>query len=181
MTDQDLAHLTTARLLLRRPTSLDLPRFYEIYGDPQTNLFNPAGPIPSLEAARVKFEHKLLHWQSHGHGTWAVALLGAPEDVIGFGGLAGLHFGETERTNLGFRFATSAWGSGYASELAAASVEVARDRLHLDEIWATARESHSASRRVLEKIGMQRIAVKPDPRGVPASVWYRLTLRDGGG
>jgi [ribosomal protein S5]-alanine N-acetyltransferase len=46
--------------------------------------------------------------------------------------------------------------------------------LELEKIWASARENHPASRRVLEKIGMRQIRREPDPRGVPASLIYRI-------
>jgi RimJ/RimL family protein N-acetyltransferase len=175
----DVACLATARLALRAPAASDLPRFFEIFGDPRTNLFNPAGPIASVEAAAVALERSLAHWRKHGFGTWAVARIEAPDEVIGFGGLTFKPFGDEDHPNLGFRFAAASWGQGFASDLAALGVNVARHLLRLDDIWGTVRENHAASRRVLEKIGMRPVAVIPDPGGAASSVWYRLSLQDG--
>ena len=163
--------LTTARLILRRPGRTDTAAYFAIYGDPATNRFNPAGPVPDLSHAEADMTGKLAGWDANGFGTWAVCLQAQPDRVIGFGGLAHKLYGQTERVNLGYRFAPSAWGCGYATELAAQALETAR-QLRLDQVWGTVRENHLASRRVLEKVGMVRHSRVPDPRGVPASLWY---------
>ena len=167
--------MASARLVLRAPVASDVSRFFEIFGDPRTNLYNPAGPTANVNDAAAILERIMAHWRAHGFGTWAVARIEAPDEVIGFGGLAVKRFGDVERPNLGFRFAAPSWGQGFASELAAVSVKVGR-LLRLDEVWGTVRENHVASRRVLEKIGMRPVAVIPDPSGAASSVWYQLTL-----
>lgn len=48
-----------SRLTYRRPHASDVQRLFAIYGDPQTNLFNPAGPMASLEVARRLLDHWL--------------------------------------------------------------------------------------------------------------------------
>ena len=164
----------TARLILRAPHVGDATAFFEIHADPETNRFNPAGPM-TRERATSAFEADLAHWQRHGHGMWTISARASPDAVIGFGGLARRLFGETERLNLGFRFGTPAWGRGYATEFAQAALATAWTALRAAEVWATVRENHAASRRVVEKIGMTRRDRVADPRaGVAASLWYAV-------
>lgn len=174
-----IASIETARLLLRAPRAGDARVFFEIHGDPETNRFNPAGAM-TRERADAALESAIGHWSRHGHGYWAIAERSDPASVIGFGGLARRDFGGAERANLGFRLATSAWGHGYATELARAALETGWSLLMLDAIWATARENHPASLGILAKIGMTAVDRVADPReGVAGSVWH-VIRRPGG-
>lgn len=169
-----IAHIETTRLLLRAPSADDAPAFFEIHADPETNRFNPAGAM-TRDRAHAAIASDIAHWSRHGHGYWAVAELADPDVVIGFGGLGRRDFGGTERANLGFRLATSAWGRGYATELARAALDAGWSLLKLDEIWATARENHDASLAILAKIGMTEVNRVADPRaGVAGSIWHMI-------
>ena len=173
----DVAHIETDRLILRRPCIDDAAAFFEIHGDPETNLFNPAGAM-TAERARDAIASDMAHWSRRAHGYWAICRRDEPDLVIGFGGIAWRVFGTTERANLGFRFAASTWGQGYATELARAALDVGWHQLELDAVWASARENHAASLRILEKIGMTRVERVVDTReGVAASMWYVIQAR----
>jgi [ribosomal protein S5]-alanine N-acetyltransferase len=161
----DVPVLRTARLILRPPRHDDLATAYAIYGDPATQIFNPAGPWPSLDAARGYVHDWLEHWTRHGFGSWALSLETAPEQVIGFGGLRYARFGEVERINLGYRFSPSAWGQGLATEVSRFALRYGFETLGCAEIWAKVRETHHASRRVLEKSGMRQIDRWPEASG----------------
>lgn len=76
---------------------------------------------------------------------------GAPE-LIGAVGLGQAPDGEVE---LGYWIARSHWGLGYATEAAAAVVEIARDGLRLKRLTASHFVDNPASGRVLEKLGFQ--------------------------
>ena len=54
--------IETSRLLLRPVADTDVHSLFAIYGDPQTNEFNPRGPYPNLEFARDKLNGWLLEW-----------------------------------------------------------------------------------------------------------------------
>ncbi|MEP6503536.1 MAG: GNAT family N-acetyltransferase [Betaproteobacteria bacterium] len=170
----DIALLHTTRLLLRRPEPGDAAAYFAIFGDPATNRFNAAPPLEDLAAARDALAQRLAHWEIAGHGLWAIAAREHPGDLIGFGGLSTRHFDDVARTNLGFRFAPSAWGRGLASELACFSVNVGWHLLQLDEIWAVVHEDHAASRRVLEKAGMAAVARVLGEDGRTHDLRYRL-------
>jgi len=170
----DIALLHTARLLLRRPVADDAAAYLAIFGDPATNRFSALPPLADLADAREALAQRIAHWEIAGHGLWTIAARERRDQVIGFGGLSTRQFDDVARTNLGFRFAPTAWGRGYASELAISSANVGWHLLQLDEIWAVAHEDHAASRRVLEKAGMAAVARVPGEDGRTHDIRYRL-------
>ena len=52
---------TLSRLIYRKPEANDVQRLFAIFGDPQTNMFNPAGPMASLEHAQRVLNLSLIH------------------------------------------------------------------------------------------------------------------------
>jgi RimJ/RimL family protein N-acetyltransferase len=163
----------TQRLILRPPKAEDLAALFAIYGDPATNQFNPAGPLREISQAQALLGGWLAHWQEKGFGQWAIATREAADTVIGFGGIDARMYLDVERLNLGYRFAVTAWGKGYATELSQAALDYGFSDLQLPDIFAVVRPNHLASIRVLEKIGMQHIDSLDDVPGQPASQVYR--------
>jgi RimJ/RimL family protein N-acetyltransferase len=167
--------ITTQRLMLRPPTVDDAASVFAIYGDPETNRHNPSGPLADKDQAKAVLDRWLEHWAEHGFGQWAIVTQEAPQRVIGFGGITLYHYNEVERINLGYRFAVSAWGQGYATELARAALQFGFVRLDQPEVYGVVRPAHQASINVLEKIGMQRIDELDDVPGQAPSLVYRAT------
>ena len=163
-----------SRLIYRQPHPSDVQRLFAIFGDPQTNLFNPNGPMGSLEDAQRLLNHWLAQWAEYGYGWWAIALKEAPEHVIGFGGVAPLNYLTERRLNLGYRFAVEAWGQGYATELARDALAMAFETLELPEVFGLVRPDHAASIRVLEKLGMQPFGLLDDVPGKAPSRVFRI-------
>jgi RimJ/RimL family protein N-acetyltransferase len=62
----------------------------------------------------------------------------------------------SREAELGYNYERAAWGQGYATEAAQAVVAWGFRELGLHRIWATCAPANAGSRRVLEKIGMQR-------------------------
>ncbi|MGY0040963.1 GNAT family N-acetyltransferase [Pedobacter sp. NJ-S-72] len=167
--------LETQRLLLRRATADDLQSLFDIYGDPETNLSNPAGPLTSLEEAEKVLQKWIAHWNTQGFGTWAISLKEDPDSIIGFGGLSLKKYGIKERLNLGYRFATTAWGKGYATEMCLANLDYAFQQLKQSVVYAVVRPENTASIKVLKKIGMLNIDALDDVPGKPYSLIYKIT------
>lgn len=61
-----------------------------------------------------------------------------------------------KQARIGYRFYKSAWGCGYATEGARALLDWGFAKLELDTIIATTYEYNSASRRVMEKLGLTK-------------------------
>lgn len=162
----------TERLVLRPPVAADLQSLFAIYGDPATNTFNPFGPHSDIGKSHNVLGGWLAHWAERGFGQWAVATKEEPRRVIGFGGVAFRKYLEADALNLGYRLAASAWGQGYATELARAALHFALQDLRQPEVFAIVRPINTPSIRVLEKIGMQRIGTLDDVPGQEPSYLY---------
>jgi RimJ/RimL family protein N-acetyltransferase len=174
MTPANSSTIRTTRLMLRPVRPQDIDILFAIFGDPATNTFNPSGPMRERADAEAMMLRWLSHWEVHGYGDWAVSMCNSPDAIIGFGGLAQKQFAASIKPNLGYRFATQVWGQGLATEFCDAAVRFGFEVLGLPEIWATVRENHQGSRRVLEKTGLLAFDRVLDPRDVPASILYAI-------
>ena len=92
-------------------------------------------------------------WEAHGFGTtlFHERTTGRP---IGWGGLQHSMIGIGQRLTVGYVITPEAWGRGYASEIATASVAYAFDVVGVDRVHASVLATNGASRRVLEKAGL---------------------------
>ena len=143
--------LETERLVLRPKSLDDLPFMHRLLSDPAVMRFVGDGRPRSLETVRELLLRHLDHQRVHGFSLWLVSERAGAEP-IGDCGLMPLDGGP--EIEVGYRFVPSAWGRGYASEAAAAALRYGFDVAGLDEIVAVAYPENTASRRVMEKIGM---------------------------
>jgi RimJ/RimL family protein N-acetyltransferase len=56
--------LSSAHLIYRPPEPDDLDRLFALYSDPQTQLFNPSGPMTDEAQAAVMLGRWIEHWQT---------------------------------------------------------------------------------------------------------------------
>ena len=173
-----MPQLTSARLLLRKPTMNDTQALFDIYGDPATNLHNPYGPYPSLAYAADRMNAWLQGWETDGIGQWAVEKRDDPGNIIGFGGLSSKDYGGELRLNLGYRFAASAWGQGYASETAREALRCAFGPLDAPAVYGMVRPSNLPSIHVLSKQGFRLAGQLEDIAGQPPSLIFLLRRED---
>ncbi len=150
--------VATQRLVLRRLQIGDGPAMFAVHGDPATNLYNHYGPHPDLATSEEMLRSCLHHWEIYGFGYWAVMLSGE-EHVIGFGGVEHRVWRERDVFNLYYRFTPSAWGQGYASEMARMAVGLVRAYLPPWPVIARTRAGNIASLRTAERAGLVR---RPD-------------------
>jgi RimJ/RimL family protein N-acetyltransferase len=144
--------LRTERLLLRAPTPDDLDAWHRIYVDAETVWYG--APRSSLDENRAKLLRQIAQLEEHGFGMLSVELA---DETIGAAGLQHLEGGP--EIEVGYRFLKEHWGRGYATEVARASLAFGFDEVGLERIVAVALETNVASRRVLEKCGLQEIGV----------------------
>jgi RimJ/RimL family protein N-acetyltransferase len=145
--------LGTERLRLRRWLPADLAPFAALNADPQV-MEHFGAPLSRPESDRLAARIQ-AHFDRHGFGLWAVEIV----DVSAFAGFIGLsvpgfeaHF--TPCVEIGWRLAATHWGSGYATEGARAVLRFGFEALALDEIVSFTVAGNTASRRVMERIGM---------------------------
>ncbi|MEV0056985.1 GNAT family N-acetyltransferase [Saccharopolyspora shandongensis] len=151
MLEPDEIH--TRRLVLRRIQPADDEAFIAISAAAETHPFDA-----HIRRSREQLLELLgkIHrsWDSDGIGYWAIRLPGA-EDVIGFGGLR--HWVEEGEPvlNLYYRFWPSAWGNGYATEMAETAVQWARRHRPDRPVMIVTDADNTPSVRVAEKLGFK--------------------------
>jgi [ribosomal protein S5]-alanine N-acetyltransferase len=118
--------LTTPRLYLRQFTTADAALVKMLNEAPGVLQYIPE-PVPNTEAKALDVLTNILLPQ------WLA------ENEI----------------DLGYRFLPSAWGKGYATEAAHATLQYGLEVLNLPRIIAHAHIDNIASQKVLLKIGMQ--------------------------
>lgn len=150
--------IRTERLLLRDWRDEDLEPFAALNAHPEVMRYFPA-PLTRAQsdarAARIRRE-----LAERGFGLWAVESPGeAP--FLGFVGLSVPSFDApfTPCIEIGWGLAWRFWGKGYASEAARGVLEHAFGELGLREVVSFTAADNQPSRRVMERVGMQR-----DPR-----------------
>jgi RimJ/RimL family protein N-acetyltransferase len=153
----------TARLVLRRLRPTDGPAMFAVHGDPATyhyspRALSPATPHPDLATSEEMLRSCLHDWETYGFGYWA-AILAQEEKIIGFGGVENRVWRDRDVLNLYYRFTPSAWGHGYATELAKTAVALAREHLPQWPVIARTRSQNIASIRTAERAGLLR---RPD-------------------
>lgn len=148
MTDE----LRTARLVLRQWRDEDREPFAALNADPVVMRYFPE-PLPRAASDALVDRHSRLIAE-RGWGWWALEAAGS---FIGFVGLqpVGGDLPCHPAVEIGWRLAASSWGNGYAPEAARAVLDVAWQRLGLDEVVSFTTERNAPSRRVMEKIGMR--------------------------
>ena len=176
--------IESPRLLLREWKESDNEAFAAMGADKEVMEHFPSTLSPAQSAAFVTRVRQ--HFVDYGYGFWAVECKnGTP--FIGFVGLMHVGFEAhfTPAVEIGWRLAREAWGRGYASEAAAAALRWAFDSLGLDQVVSFTVPPNTASRRVMERIGMAH-----DPTGdfdhprVPEGdplrrhLLYRIRARD---
>ncbi|MGL5837276.1 MAG: GNAT family N-acetyltransferase [Sphingorhabdus sp.] len=145
--------LETSRLFLRTWREEDIDPFHLICSDPV--VMATLGPPMSREQvvtliARMQRLHDQL-----GHCFWAME---RKDDhaLIGWCGL--IRGGENtpihNKLEIGWRMSPPAWGKGYVTEAASASVQWAFDSLPDEAVWAITSTSNRRSRAVMERLGM---------------------------
>jgi RimJ/RimL family protein N-acetyltransferase len=167
--------LRTERLVLRRWRPEDEAPMVAINSDPVVTEFLNRRMDAAATAAFL--DRTRTHWAEHGFGHWAVEPTGGPlaGELIGFVGVAypGFLPELATRPELGWRLASSSWGSGYATEAALAARDDAFTRLGLTELISIIHPDNARSRRVAEKAGMTiERQVHNETLGRDVDVWH---------
>jgi RimJ/RimL family protein N-acetyltransferase len=145
-----LALLETARLRGEPIGPEHRDGLIAMLGDPRVGatLGGVAGPA---EVDR-QIASMVAHWQEHGFGWYAFSdrETGA---IVARGGPHAAHVGGRDEIEIGWTVVPERRGEGLATELGAASLEVAFGPLGLVDVVSFTLPDNRASRRVMEKLG----------------------------
>jgi RimJ/RimL family protein N-acetyltransferase len=149
-----MTDLRTDRLTLRSWQESDIRPWAAMNADPQVREY--LGDLLTAQQSAASVAHFQSQLDQRGFGFWAVEVQGTGE-FIGFTGLDeaddGMPFTGIE---IGWRLARSAWGHGYATEAALASLSFGFETLALPEIVAVTTVTNLRSQAVMRRIGMTR-------------------------
>ena len=177
----DQMQLETDRLILRQWHDDDREPFAQVNADP---LVMEHFPSSLSRADSDAFVDRIeAGFDINGFGLFAVEVVDVHR-FIGFVGLARpsfeAHF--TPAVEIGWRMSSTHWGLGYATEAAKACVEFAFTDIGLDELVSFTVPQNTASRLVMERIGMTHDPSDdfnhprfPNDQRMERHVLYRLT------
>lgn len=164
--------LETNRLTLEHLQEKHFPFFHPLDMDPEVMKFIRK-EASSVEAARISFDRLLNYNKTFpGYGAFAVTEK-ASSEFIGLGVLIHIELKpENEKYEVGYRLARSAWGKGFATEIAKRLIAYGFEDLGLSEIYGTTHPNHVVSQKTLMKAGLERIGDAPYYNG---SAFFRIT------
>lgn len=170
----------TKRLILRSWRDADIDPFHAICSDPV--VMATLGPPMSRDQVAVTVERMQRLQRTLGHCFWAMERKD-DQQLIGWCGIIRGDV-DTPIANMleaGWRMTPSAWGKGYVTEAAVASVQWAFDNRDDEAVWAITTPENWASRAVMERLGMEYLPdLDFDHPGVPldspllSHVTYRI-------
>jgi ribosomal-protein-alanine N-acetyltransferase len=146
--------VTTARLILRPFTMDDAAAYADIRLHEKVIDWLPQPPSGEsrAETAERTIRHFQECWAQHGFGPWAVC----DRETGRLIGQCGLRYlDDFKGVEVLWTIDPSCWRRGYASEAAAESLRFGFDQAELEEIFAITLPTNTASRGVMEKIGMR--------------------------
>jgi RimJ/RimL family protein N-acetyltransferase len=153
--------VATPRLVLRPFDDMDRAPFHALNTHPL--VVESLGPSPTRAQSDDMIERYSAEMALEGWGLWAVVEAG--DGAKAFVGMVGLHRVRPElpcapAVEIGWRLHPDAWGRGYATEAAAASLRYGFEDAGLGEIVAFTTTLNTRSQAVMARIGMRH-----DPAG----------------
>ena len=147
--------IETERLLLRAWRDEDHDPYAALNADPEVRRYFPS--ILTRAQSDASVDRIIAHFAAHGFGLWAVERRGTG-DFLGFTGLSVLAGPDplSPGVEIGWRLARHAWGQGFATEAAFASLTYGFDEAGLAEIVAFTAQTNAPSEAVMRRIGMRR-------------------------
>jgi RimJ/RimL family protein N-acetyltransferase len=153
------------RLVLRAWSAADVDPFAEMSADPEVMRF--LGGVADRAASWRGIALHAGHWTLRGYGNWAVDRR-ADGRLLG---RVGLWYPEGwPGVEVGWTLARHAWGAGYATEAARASVAWAWANLDIERLISLIDPDNAASVRVAERLGMRPVG-EHVLGGTPVVIW----------
>lgn len=161
-------------IVLRKPSTADIPGIFAVHGDPQSYEFDPQETHRDPEFTAGWLTPILRHWDEHRFGYWTVLVPAGilPTGVIA--GMGGIRFHRTageQVLNVYFRLATATRGRGLAGSLLTAAVDWAAVNLPGIDLVIRTRPANAAALRVGERAGFVGGGLDPED---PTMVILRL-------
>ena len=144
--------MQTERLVLDTWQSSDWTAFRPIARDPEVMRYITGGVPWTDEQVRRFVNRQVELYTERGFCRWRV-LDPATLELMGFCGVG--FWGEELDPEIGWWLAKRYWGRGFATEGAQCALRDIFDRVGLEMVVSVARPGNTASRKVMEKLGMR--------------------------
>ncbi len=144
-------HLETERLQLRLMQATDIPALVQIWTDPAATRY--MGGVREEAPLIENLEQDVRDQPTATYEMWPV-IEKASKQLIGHCGLLDKEIEGQIQIELVYIFIPSAWGKGYATEIALALKAYAQTALGLRRLVALIKPENVASMRVAVKVGM---------------------------
>ena len=149
----DVFRLETARLWLRWPRAADAPAIHRYCSRWEVAQYTARIPHPYPPGTAERFIFAAREGNASGRDlTLVMTPIRDKREAIG---AVTLEARGQDRLTLGYALAPEFWGKGLASEAVEAMVEAGFVLTNAIEVVASARVENTASRRVIEKAGLQ--------------------------
>jgi len=143
------------RLVLRLPRVDDAPvAFAKWTQDPEVTRFLTWRPHECVEQTQAFIHNCIAAWENETRFPFMLTLK-EDDDVIGMINPRV----EGSEVGIGYVMARASWGKGYMTEATRAIIDWAFTQPKIYRVYATTDVENVASRRVMEKAGMQREGV----------------------
>lgn len=161
--------LETKRLYLREITLEDTEVLFELYSNAEVQKYTGEPVMTSRAEMEAAIQERIENYKRYGYGRWAT-ILKEGDRFVGWAGLA--YLPEFDEIDLGYRFLPEFWGQGIATEVSEGILTYGFETLQLQRIIAIAMKEHTASIRVMEKVGMKFEKFAPYELGSEDAAWY---------
>lgn len=143
--------IATDRLVLRKPRPEDAPAIFEGWAqDEEVTRYLTWRPHERIEQTREFIQRCLSAWEHQTRFPYMITLKETGQII----GMIDPHV-EGPRVGIGYGAARAFWGKGYMTEATRAVIDWAFRQPSIYRVYATTDVENVASRRVLEKVGMQ--------------------------
>ena len=148
--------IETKRLVLRPFDRGDLDIILKLYGDEEIMEYMPF-PVMDREMAQQLLDRNIAGWEADPQVNYEMAVV-CRETNEKIGRAEITRNDSDESAMIGWMLVRSAWGKGYATEIAKALIGFCFDELRVHRVYALCHPANTASWKVMEKCGMRREA-----------------------
>jgi len=153
---RDNSMIETKRLLLRPFDCSDLDIIMDLYSDEEIMRYMPL-PVMDRKMVQHQLDKNVAGWKVSPQINYEMAVI--CKDTGGKIGRAEITRNYSEESAMiGWMLIKSAWGKGYATEIANALVDYCFNELKVHRVYGLCHPENTASWKVMEKCGMHKEA-----------------------
>jgi [ribosomal protein S5]-alanine N-acetyltransferase len=170
--------IETERLILRELSAADAQGMFELDSDPAVHQYLGNTPVTNIEQARDVVRFIQQQYIDNGIGRFAV-IEKSTQAFIGWAGfklVKEITNAHIDFYDIGYRLIKKYWRQGFATEAAKAWLDYGFGVMNLSDIFAMADADNLASKKVLEKIGLNYVE-KFTFDGVEHD-WFSMTRKE---